>query len=422
MPGHKVSAEEWNALFNLSRVQGNNNAEGIQLLMDTVGDAIELPSILADYDKKIEAVEEKVKTFEEKLSEDYITDLVSKTYVTKVDLEGLTKDIGLYTEQVNTVLKKVTDEAIINTVSSEFYKKTEIDDKVFEQNELLKSTVQQSSESILSTVEETYVTKDASERRFTKVEQTIDGLTITDENGTTKIDGSSIDVESLFAEDILVSGNFIIGKDGALIYNKEDNILYISASSVYMGSGATLDKAYQETLEEITGTKNATLIEAYDEYATGVDNITEPNEEEWSENKPNVGNGIYVWQRRVNVYGNGDVVYGPPVCITGSKGADGEAATNVRIYSSRGTVFKNNTVSTVLSVVVFKGGLRITDSTALKKEYGSTAYLQWSWVRGDNTGIILSTDSRLSNNGFSFTLSPDDVDSNITFQCDLIIG
>lgn len=94
----------------------------------------------------------------------------------------------------------------------------------------------------------------------------------------------------------------------------------------------------------------------------------------------------------------------------------------LRIDSSRGTVFKNNQVSTVLSAVIYRGSKRITDITALRTEFGETAYLEWSWQRmgEDVFGTILSTDSRLSNGGFTFTLSPTDVDTKVTFMCQLI--
>ena len=100
----------------------------------------------------------------------------------------------------------------------------------------------------------------------------------------------------------------------------------------------------------------------------------------------------------------------------------GEDATTLRIDSSRGTVFKNNAVSTVLSAVIYKGSKRITGITALKEEFGNGAYLQWSWQRlNENTfGTIVSTDSRIGNDGFSFTLSPDDVDTKVVFMCQLI--
>lgn len=99
-----------------------------------------------------------------------------------------------------------------------------------------------------------------------------------------------------------------------------------------------------------------------------------------------------------------------------------EVTTNLRIESSRGTVFKNSAVSTVLSAVIYRGSQRITDITALKEAMGSSAYLQWSWQRLDETsyGIISATDSRIGNDGFTFTLTPEDVDTKVTFMCELM--
>lgn len=99
-----------------------------------------------------------------------------------------------------------------------------------------------------------------------------------------------------------------------------------------------------------------------------------------------------------------------------------EITTLLRIESSRGTVFKNNAVSTVLSVVIYHGKDRITDIDRLHEVYGNSAYIQWKWQRldEDSYGIISSADSRMSNGGFSFTLSPDDVDVKVTFMCELI--
>lgn len=99
-----------------------------------------------------------------------------------------------------------------------------------------------------------------------------------------------------------------------------------------------------------------------------------------------------------------------------------EITTLLRIESSRGIVFKNNAVSTVLSVVIYHGKDRITDIDRLHEVYGNSAYIQWKWQRldEDSYGIISSADSRMGNDGFSFTLSPDDVDVKVTFMCELI--
>lgn len=100
-----------------------------------------------------------------------------------------------------------------------------------------------------------------------------------------------------------------------------------------------------------------------------------------------------------------------------------EITTLLRIESSRGTVFKNDQVSTVLSAVIYHGTQRITDYETMKSVFGSGAYLQWKWQRLDEEsyGIISASDTRFSDNGFKFTLNPEDVDTKVTFMCELIV-
>lgn len=95
---------------------------------------------------------------------------------------------------------------------------------------------------------------------------------------------------------------------------------------------------------------------------------------------------------------------------------------NLVLESSRGTVFKNNQASTVLSVIIYRGNERITNMTDLRAAMGNNVYLQWKWRRenDDSYGIISSSDSHLSEDGFKYTVTPTDVDSHVTFLCELI--
>lgn len=115
--------------------------------------------------------------------------------------------------------------------------------------------------------------------------------------------------------------------------------------------------------------------------------------------------------------------YGWSKSVQAPPGTNGEDAVLLRIESSRGTVFKNDQISTVLSVVIYKGSHRITDSKQMKAVFGNAAYLQWEWLRIDDEsyGIISASDPRFGNDGFTFTLSPDDVDTKVTFECKLIL-
>lgn len=93
----------------------------------------------------------------------------------------------------------------------------------------------------------------------------------------------------------------------------------------------------------------------------------------------------------------------------------------LRIDSSKGTVFKNSEISTVLTVTVYHGKDVITDLDTLHAVFGSGAYLQWSWKRMSDAhfGTIVSSDSRITNGGFTFTVSPADVDTKCVFMCTL---
>ena len=101
---------------------------------------------------------------------------------------------------------------------------------------------------------------------------------------------------------------------------------------------------------------------------------------------------------------------------------DGIDAAVLRIDSSRGTVFKNNQVSTVLTVAVYIGGQRITNIMDLRTRFGASAHLQWYWQRlGEETySIIVASDHKLSDDGFTLTLTPEEVDTKVTFMCELI--
>lgn len=92
------------------------------------------------------------------------------------------------------------------------------------------------------------------------------------------------------------------------------------------------------------------------------------------------------------------------------------------LESSRGTVFKNNQASTVLSVIIYRGDQRITNMTDLRTAMGNNVYLQWKWRRitDNDYGIISASDSHISENGFKYTISPADVDTQVTYMCELI--
>lgn len=95
----------------------------------------------------------------------------------------------------------------------------------------------------------------------------------------------------------------------------------------------------------------------------------------------------------------------------------------LRIDSSRGTVFKNSEVSTVLTVRCYKRGQELTTLTALRQAMlDSTARIRWYVLReGDTDWVSLAdSDPMLSNDGFTLTVTPDDVTVKCTFKAEIV--
>lgn len=187
-------------------------------------------------------------------------------------------------------------------------------------------------------------------------------------------------------------------------------------------AASTVSNQAKLDAEKAKEAADAAVASLREEYAVS-NSPTEVPTSGWSEKTPEYVAGTYIWKRTVSTYGSGYVAVGEPALITGNDGQSGEDATVLRIDSTRGTVFKNNSMSTVLNVSIYRGSERITNSTGLRSVFGSTAYLQWSWQKMDESefGIISSTDEMLSNDGFSLTVSADKVNAKITFMCKLIV-
>lgn len=105
----------------------------------------------------------------------------------------------------------------------------------------------------------------------------------------------------------------------------------------------------------------------------------------------------------------------------GVQGEDGKDAILLMIDSSNGDMFKNSAVSTTLTVTVIVGDAWLDTSAKLKSYFGEQAALIWEQKGLGETEFteIPSTDPRLSDNGFIFTLSTADVETKAVFNCKL---
>lgn len=107
--------------------------------------------------------------------------------------------------------------------------------------------------------------------------------------------------------------------------------------------------------------------------------------------------------------------------MPGPAGRDGADAILLQIVSSNGNMFKNNTVSTTLTVEIIVAGIRITSSRDMYTYFGKNAKLEWQQKKFGEKEFapIDAADPRLSDNGFIFTISSEDVQLQTIYTCAL---
>ncbi len=100
----------------------------------------------------------------------------------------------------------------------------------------------------------------------------------------------------------------------------------------------------------------------------------------------------------------------------------GEDAAVLTIDSSEGNIFRDNQGNTQLTVTIFYGPSVIVNSTQLTNTFGINAYLEWEYKDNTNAWVtLLSSDPRISDNGFTVTLSAADVYNKANFRCKLVV-
>lgn len=254
-----------------------------------------------------------------------------------------------------------------------------------------------------------------SEEEGKKINVTSDGIEVVSAKDSNTLMNVSSSKGVYFDENIPVT----IGNDNANIkYYDSDNdgkadAISITASSVIFASSG---KNVETSINEAKDTANNSVKSLVTEYASSHSSVIAPTEG-WSTTSPERKDGYFIWQRTVTKTSN-DTTYSDPVCITG---ADGKDAVLLIIESSNGTMFKNTSIATNLTVTIIVGGNSITDSATMKKVFGDAAKLTWEQkAMGSAVWTELSADdSRLSDNGFIMTLTADDINEKTVFECSL---
>ena len=214
-----------------------------------------------------------------------------------------------------------------------------------------------------------------------------------------------------------------------LKFYKDANGVYkldISASQITFGVNNT-------SVEEVATAASSAVVGTVDQFYLS-DSPTSLVGGSWGNTAPSWSNGKYIWRRSLVTYGDGSTEYTPSengVCITGNTGATGPQgekgatgaqgpkgdtgatgaagadAISITITSSNGTIFKNNSGSTVLTAHVYKGGVEqsITDAGVCGK-LGSI-----KWYKGTSTTAVATAKT--------LTVTASDVTNYMAITCQL---
>lgn len=379
-------------------------------------------------------------------NEGYISDLQADNVIINNKLTAAEADIKkLDTEKLNADAADIKYATIenLNATNAEIYNlKSTYGDFVVVVTDKLDAhdAVINSLESNYANIDFSNIGEAAMENFYAKSglieDVTIDNATITGKLVGVTISGDLIEGNTIVAEKLVIKGEdglyYKLNTDGVSIEAEQTEYNSLNGS-VIMAKSVTAEKISVSDLVAFGATIGGFHI-SYDSIYSGV--------------KESVGNttrGIYMDNDGQIAFGdsndyikyykdqNGnyklDISAESLTFSSSGKNAEeeiddlkNEITTILQIESSRGTVFKNNSVSTVLSVVISHGSKRITDSTTMKSVFGDNAYLQWKWQKLDeeNYSVISSSDSRISDDGFTFTISPEDVEEKVTFMCELI--
>lgn len=177
--------------------------------------------------------------------------------------------------------------------------------------------------------------------------------------------------------------------------------------------GITVNKKFSFAVAKAgTNGTSVTVKSTSVTYQVGTSGTTKPTGT-WQANVPSVGNGQYLWTKKVVNYSDSksteaySVSYKGTNGTNGKDGAAGADAITLTITTSNGTVFKNNAGSTVLTAHVWKGSVEQTvDDNGTVSGLGS---IKWYKV-GSTTAIATAK---------TLTVSANDVTNTQAYTCQL---
>lgn len=186
---------------------------------------------------------------------------------------------------------------------------------------------------------------------------------------------------------------------------------YLWTKTVVTYSDNKSTEAYSVSYKGTNGTNgtSVTVSSTSVTYQTSTSGTTTPTGT-WQTTIPNVTNGQFLWTRTIVNYSDGKSTTSYSVSYkgtNGTNGTNGADAITLTITSSNGTVFKNNSGSTVLTAHVFKGSVEQTvadDGTV-------TGLGTIKWYKGSSTTAIATAKT--------YTVTASAVTNSEVYTCQL---
>ena len=149
---------------------------------------------------------------------------------------------------------------------------------------------------------------------------------------------------------------------------------------------------------------NTTVVNVEIQYAYSTSEDTEPTTG-WTTDSLPAQAGKYIWQRAVSTMGNGQQVVSDAACISGAD------ALRIEITSSNGQIFRNTTISTVLTAHVYLGRTEISNVTI--SQMGTLKWYVDSSTTVTITGSTLTVSNLSSSVPVKYTVRLEDSNSNV---------
>lgn len=184
----------------------------------------------------------------------------------------------------------------------------------------------------------------------------------------------------------------------------------------WMRTTATYGDGRSETSEPVrvtgeAGADGAGVSSSSVSYAVGASGTERPPSG-WSEEVPKVPRGSWLWTRTETAWTDGSTT------ASYSVSRSGEDAVAVELSCDTGCVLRNATGTVTVSATVASGGQRASNVARLRDMLGPSASLRWAELSADGSEReVPADDPRLSADGFSVTVSAQDVTGDKTLRC-----